>query len=218
MDRIPIFPLQSILFPHTDFGIHVFEDRYRTLVAQCLDAGDGFGVVLIRRVREAGSAAEPHNVGTYAQIAAHARLPDGRYLLEVEGTRRFRIDSLNGSALYPQADVQWLPEPIGDFGLARQTGDAVGDLLETYRSRLGLERVVLPASPIARSYVAAAALRIDQPEKQGLLETDAADDRLGREASILHRELADLEQRAPDGPRPASGTRPGAERRSRPDG
>lgn len=193
MDRIPIFPLQSILFPQTDFGIHVFEDRYRALVAECLQSGEGFGVVLIRHGNEVGGPADPHDVGTLAQISAHARLPDGRYLLEVEGGRRFRLHSMNGGAPYPQATISWMSEPVGDFGRARQTGEAVSALLDEYRRRLGLEPVSLPSSPVARSYAVASSLRIDVPELQSLLETEAADDRLGREVSILKRELALLE-------------------------
>lgn len=195
MDRIPIFPLQTILFPHTDFPIHVFEDRYRSLVSRCLDEGDEFGVVLIKKGREVAGPAEPHAVGTLAHITAHARLPDGRYLLEVEGGRRFRINSVNGSAPYPQADVTWLSEPIGDFGRARTVGDQVDTLLASYRVRTGapVGPFELPSNPIARSYFAASVLQIDAPEKQAILETDAADDRLARVASILRRELAMLE-------------------------
>lgn len=195
MDRIPIFPLRSILFPHTDMGIHVFEDRYRSLVSQCLEGGDGFGVVLIRKGREVGGSAEPHAIGTVAHISAHARLPDGRYLLEVEGGQRFRIYGVNGAAPYPQADVSWLPDPIGDFGRARGASDQVEELLREYQLRIGDQRydVDLPVDPVARSYFVASLLQIDPPEKQALLETDSADDRLAREVAILRRELALME-------------------------
>jgi hypothetical protein len=194
VDRIPIFPLRTILFPHTDLGIHVFEECYRSLVGECLDTGDGFGVVLIRRGREVGGPADPHTVGTMARISAHARLPDGRYLLEVVGGRRFRIVSLNGTAPYPQANVTWLQDPIGDFGKARNASDQVDGLLQLYRLRLGeTDAVDLPVDPVARSYAVACQLRIDPPEKQSLLETESADARLQREVGILRRELAQID-------------------------
>lgn len=191
-ERIPIFPLHTILFPSTDLGLHVFEDRYRSLVARCLESGEGFGVVLIRRGREVSGPAEPHTIGTHARIVSYARLPDGRYLLEVEGHRRCRIESLNGSVPYPQADVTWLPEPIGNFAEAREMSMEAERLFHTYRvsNGDGDMPVRLPVDPVSRSYVLASLLKVDPHEKQTLLETDAADDRLERVVGILRRELA----------------------------
>lgn len=195
VERIPLFPLHTILFPHTDLGLHVFEERYRELVGRCLETGEGFGVVLIRQGREVGGPAEPHATGTYAHIAGYARLPDGRYLLEVEGQRRFQLRSLNGALPYQEATVDWLPEPIGNFSEARAHSQEAESLLLAYRSRNGdgETAVDLPIDPVARSYVLASLLKIDPYEKQTLLKVDSADDRLAREAAILRRELALLD-------------------------
>jgi uncharacterized protein len=194
-DRIPLFPLHTLLFPHTDLGLHVFEERYRTLVSRCIDSGAGFGVVLIRRGREVGGPAEPHAVGTYARIAGYACLPDGRYLLEVEATRRFRIHSVHETAAYQEADVAWLSEPIGNLGTAKAQSHVAEDLLRDYRARNGDSEVPvhLPTDPVGRSYILASLLSVDPPEKQALLETESADVRLGRAAAILRRELALLD-------------------------
>jgi len=164
-------------------------------VGDCLDGGHGFGVVLIRKGREVAGPAEPHLTGTMAQIGGYARLPDGRYLLEVEGVRRFRINSMNGSSTYPKADVTWLPEPIGDFGRARTSGDLAEDLLLAHRKRCGDGEIELqlPADPVARSYMVATMLPVDPPEKQSLLDTESADVRLAREVAILRREMALLD-------------------------
>ncbi len=190
--RIPLFPLHTLLFPHTDLGLHVFEERYRALVAHCLETGEGFGVVLIRKGREVGGPAEIHDVGTLARIAGYARLPDGRYLLEVEGTKRFRVLNSNIASPYHEADVAWLPEPIGNFSSARDESTESETLLMSYRSANGDSDtpVQLPVDPVARSYVVASLLTIDPPEKQALLETESADLRLAREVSILRREMA----------------------------
>ncbi|MGH2758105.1 MAG: LON peptidase substrate-binding domain-containing protein [Actinomycetota bacterium] len=190
-ERIPLFPLHTILLPHTDLGLHVFEQRYRDLVSCCLNDSREFGVALIKRGNEVGGPADPHVVGTSALIAGYARLPDGRYLLEVEGTRRFRIDATSSNGSYPSADVSWLPEPIGNFGDARLAGDEVDRLFAAYRLRCGDGDlpVKLPVDPITRSYLVASLLRIDPPEKQRLLELDSADVRLREEAEILRREI-----------------------------
>jgi uncharacterized protein len=195
-ERIPVFPLHTLLLPDTDLGLHVFEQRYRDLVAHCLTDDREFGVVLIRSGREVGGPADPHPVGTSAAIAGYARLPDGRYLLEVEGSRRFRIDgvmSSNGS--YPTAQVEWLSEPIGNFAEARAASMEVDRLFGIYRRRRGDGDlpVRLPADPVSRSYLVASLLRVDPYEKQRLLEAAAAAERLTDEAEILRREIAVLD-------------------------
>lgn len=194
-DHIPLFPLHSLLLPHTDLGLHVFEARYRQLVTESLNGSGAFGVALIRRGAEVGGPAEPHEVGTLARIAGYARLPDGRYLLEVEGTRRFAIRSVEATGSYPSASVCWLPEPIGNFAQARSASDEVESLVFLYRS-LGGDGdlpVRLSVDPVVRSYQVASLLGIDPPEKQILLELASAAERLEAEVSILRREITLLD-------------------------
>lgn len=191
-DHIPLFPLRSPLLPHTDLGLHVFEDRYRRLVTESLDGGGTFGVALIRHE---SARHEPHGVGTLARIAGYARLPDGRYLLEVEGTRRFRIRSVEENCSYPSASVSWLHEEIGNFARARAAADEVESLVFLYRS-LGGDGdlpVRLSVDPIVRSYQVASLLPLDPPAKQSLLEVPSAVGRLEAEVTILKREIALLD-------------------------
>lgn len=194
-ERIPLFPLHTLLLPFTDLGLHVFEQRYRNLVAACLDDGREFGVVLIKHGREVGGPAETFVVGTSATIAGYAKLPDGRYLLEVEGSRRFSIDSTSANGSYPSASVTWLQESIGNFAEARRAADEVDRLFGTYRLRSGDGDlpVKLPVDPVSRSYVVASLLRIDARDKQTLLEQASADLRLRREVELLRREIALLD-------------------------
>lgn len=194
-DRIPIFPLHSLLLPHVDLGIHVFEERYRSLVAHSLSNGHTFGVVLIKQGREVEGPADPHRIGTLAHISGYARLPDGRYLLEVEGSRRFRIESHKQNGSYPTARVTWLTESIGNFAGARAVSNDVAQLFHLYRARSGDADlpVHLPVDPVTRSYLVAAQLRIDVPEKQRLLEAETAEERLRVERDILRREIALLD-------------------------
>jgi hypothetical protein len=194
-DRIPLFQLHSLLLPHTDLGLHVFEDRYRALVTDSLNDGFVFGVALIRTGAEVAGPATPHDIGTLAYIAGYARLPDGRYLLEVEGTRRFRIRGVHVNGSYPSAAVEWLPEPIGNFAFAREASAEVESLAYLYRS-LGGDGdlpIKLSVDPVARSYQVASLLRIDTYEKQTLLECGSAADRLDAEIAILKREITLLD-------------------------
>ena len=195
VDRIPLFPLHTLLLPTTDLGLHVFEQRYRDLVSVCLRDGIEFGVILIKHGREVGGPAEPHPIGTAASIAGYARLPDGRYLLEVEGTRRFRIMTMSVNGSYPQAEVEWLTESIGNFADARARSLEVDQLFAAYRVCCGDGDlpVRLPTDPVARSYLVASLVQIDVTEKQRLLELSTAGERLRAETEILRREIAVLD-------------------------
>ena len=95
--ELPIFPLGSVLFPHTVLPLRVFEPRFQLLVEACL-VGDGrFGVVLIERGSEAGGGDTRFETGTIAQVAGVADLENGHRLILAVGGGRFNV-------------VQWLPD------------------------------------------------------------------------------------------------------------
>jgi len=175
--------------------VHVFEPRYRDLVADCLENSAEFGVVMIRPRVNGSTVDTPHAIGTSAHVAGYARLPDGRYLLEVEGSRRFRILNMESNGSYPSADVEWLAEEIGNFATAREAGDEVESMVFLYRALDGDGDlpVRLSIDPVVRSYQVAALLRIAAGLKQSLLEETTAADRLERELEILRREISLLD-------------------------
>jgi Lon protease-like protein len=185
-ERIPLFPLHTVLLPNTDLGVHVFEPRYRDLVGDCIENGSEFGVSLVR-----SDDHTPHVVGTSARVAGYARLPDGRYLLEVEGSRRFRIVRMDSNGSYPKATVEWLPEEIGNFANAREAGEEAESMVFLYRALDGNSDlpVRLSIDPVVRSYQVASLLGVPTTVKQSLLEEQTAADRLERELEILRREI-----------------------------
>jgi Lon protease-like protein len=194
-ERIPLFPLHTVLLPSTDLGVHVFEPRFRDLVADCLDSSREFGIALVRPHTNGNAEEAPHIIGTSAHVAGYARLPDGRYLLEVEGSRRFRIIKVESNGSYPWATVEWLPEEIGNFALAREAGDEVESMVYLYRALDGDGDlpVRLSIDPVVRSYQVASLLHIAAGLKQSLLEEPTAADRLEREQEILRREISLLD-------------------------
>jgi uncharacterized protein len=137
--KLPLFPLNTVLFPGTPIQLHIFEERYRVMIGRCLEQRSPFGVVLLRsggdispddpwvreKIEQAGGGdAElnalrrqlgepvPHAVGTTAQIntAESARLPDGRYYLVAQGQRRFRVQYIVQRQPYLIASVAYLAE------------------------------------------------------------------------------------------------------------
>ena len=66
--KIPLFPLSTVLFPGGTIPLQIFEDRYHSMIQDCLESNSKFGVVLIKEGKEVGGAAVPHRVGTLAKI------------------------------------------------------------------------------------------------------------------------------------------------------
>ena len=94
MTELPLFPLNTVLFPGGPLPLRIFEPRYVDMVKRCLRDQASFGVVLIREGEEAGPRpAEFHDLGTLARIVDFDTLPDGLLGLTCIGEQRFRVQS-----------------------------------------------------------------------------------------------------------------------------
>src|SRR3954468_4244250 len=88
--QLPLFPLHAVLFPGVALPLHIFEERYRSMVGRCIAAGEPFGVVLIKDGREIGDVpVSLAQVGTTAIIRQAGRYPDGRLDIVTVGGRHF---------------------------------------------------------------------------------------------------------------------------------
>jgi Lon protease-like protein len=136
--ELPLFPLHAVLFPGVALPLHIFEERYRSMVGRCIAAGEPFGVVLIRDGREVGDApVSLAQVGTTAIIRQAGRYPDGRMDIVTVGGRRFRIDELHEDREpYLVGEVEILDEPIGEREEARRLARRVGSSFMRYLDRL----------------------------------------------------------------------------------
>jgi Lon protease-like protein len=192
-----MFPLGgSVLFPHAELPLHVFEPRYRALTEACLAGGGEFGVVLIERGSEVGGGDTRVSVGTVACIVAAGRLPDGRYLLATVGTRRLRVREWLPDDPYPRAAVELLgePTPSTDASDARADVERLLKRVLAMAAELGeapqAVGVDLDDDPVQAGYEAAAAAPIGPLDAQRLLEMDDPGERLAQ----LHGLLADQAQ------------------------
>ncbi|MCL2635179.1 MAG: LON peptidase substrate-binding domain-containing protein [Betaproteobacteria bacterium] len=112
MLRLPLFPLNAVLFPGGLLALKIFEQRYLDMAAACLKEAKPFGICLIAGGGETGAAAAPHPVGTLASIANWEMEQLGILLVSVSGGRRFRIiESRVGPANLLEATVELLAEP-----------------------------------------------------------------------------------------------------------
>jgi hypothetical protein len=194
-----LFPLNTVLFPGAVLNLHVFEERYRRMIAECLDANEAFGVVLIRDGREAGDPqVTPHEVGTTAEISEVTPLPAGRYYISTTGGRRFRIERIVSREPYLTAEVQYL-EDADDDADARAS-ELTHRVLREFREYAKLlvafsgnaGEVEVPHDPVDASYVVGDALQVADTLKQRLLELQTAEARLAAELGFLRRLLPQL--------------------------
>jgi uncharacterized protein len=107
-----MFPLSTVLFPHARLPLHVFETRYRALMADCRGQDGEFGVVLIARGSEVGGGDQRVDVGTLARISRLSELDDGRMLVLAEGVRRLRVCRWLTDDPYPRAVVTDSPDDV----------------------------------------------------------------------------------------------------------
>jgi Lon protease-like protein len=181
---LPLFPLSTVLFPGMRLPLHIFEERYRLLVAdlQAQPEPRRFGVIAIRKGREVGAEGVTalHEVGCVATVRQIAPHPDGRFDLAAVGTERFRLLRVDDERPYFRGEVEPLTEET------TQTGEA--EAFAVNRVQAGF-----------RAYLNALADRgggviriIDLPERQSLLAAPTALDRLKLERSLLVRETAML--------------------------
>src|SRR5215203_6967938 len=111
---IPIFPLPNVvLFPNVFLPLHIFEPRYREMVADALDGDRLIGMVLLRPGWEGDYEGRPpvFPVGCAGVITHAERLADGRFNIVLRGMEKFRITREEGDKLYRLAHVESVPEP-----------------------------------------------------------------------------------------------------------
>ncbi|POX50355.1 LON peptidase substrate-binding domain-containing protein [Streptomyces sp. Ru72] len=221
--RLPLFPLNSVLFPGLVLPLNVFEERYRALMRDLLkipeDEPRRFAVVAIRDGHEvapsapgmpdptalpergpaAGFGSDPakafHAVGCIADAATIRERADGSFEVLATGTTRVRVLSVDTSGPYLTAELEELPEEQGDEAGALAEG--VLRAFRQYQKRLAGARerslsagTDLPDEPAVVSYLVAAAVMLDTPTKQRLLQAPDTASRLRDELKLLRSETA----------------------------
>lgn len=175
-DLLPLFPLPNVvLFPNVFLPLHIFEPRYREMIADALESDRMIGMVLLRPGWERDYEGRPpvYRVGCSGLLTHTERLPDGRYHLVLRGIERFRILEEDHGRRYRRAAV----EPLRDHALDAADRAAILDRRAKLESMLGPSQSGagdprMPASMSDEDLVHALAQYLDlEPlEKQALLE------------------------------------------------
>ncbi len=198
---LPMFPLGSVLVPSAGLPLHVFEDRYRQMVRDCLAGDEHFGVVLIERGSEVGGADVRSQVGTIARIVEAVELDDGRWAVGAIGVRRLRVAHWLPDDPYPRAEVEPWDDPSPDDAYPQAVAAAVMVL----RRALGLAAeagdpvapatIELASDPVVAGYQAVAVAPLGPHDQQRLLSAPTPDDRIRDLVGMLEDEIEVLELR-----------------------
>ncbi|NLS77161.1 MAG: hypothetical protein GXY76_07880 [Chloroflexi bacterium] len=214
MPKVPLFPLNVVLFPGMILPLHIFEERYKAMVNDCIASGDPFGVVLVPEDAEEAQQTPYCSVGTVAHINEVERLSDGRMNIIVLGRQRFSISHIVQHEPYLVAEVDFyaMEQASARPGSAeaernRRLMNQVRGLLPGYLDLLGqnLGRSIsigrMPSGIASVAYLVAIVLQIPLWEKQALLEVSTYGELLLQEEALLRRETLFLQYAVDTAPR-----------------
>ena len=174
----PLFPLGIVALPTESVPLHVFEDRFRTMIEECLDGESEFGIVWL-------SEDELKPIGCACEIdEVLERTDDGRFTILVRGTRVFRLLERQDDLPYPAGIVEFLAESeeVPDEEVAREAHELYGELVEQATDRTLSEEELASMS----AYGMAATVDFGTDAKQELLELRSENARL-RLLTLLFR-------------------------------
>ena len=181
----PLFPLGIVALPGELVPLHIFEERYKTMIGECLESGSEFGIVWLsdRGLRPTGCACEITEV--------LARMEDGRMDILTRGTRPFRVRERQDALPYPAAEVEFLedkPEEV-DEDCLQAARDVYAELVEQATDEPpDAERLAGMGS-----YEMAATVDFGLEAKQGLLDLRSENARLRLITRLLRSAIRRLE-------------------------
>ena len=196
--KLPLFPLNSVLFPGATLPLHIFEERYKEMVNLCLERNSPFGVLLIRSGSEVGEAAEPLEIGTTARIVRVQHLDAGRMNLICRGEQRFRLSRQVSETPYLVGEVEPLQSIDGEGQVVTDVADTVTALFAEYHrlylavSNQWTRQIAMPGAPGELADFVASRMAVGPWTKQRLLEELSVRRRLEMEMETLSGAIRDM--------------------------
>ena len=191
---LPLFPLNTVVFPGMLVPLHLFEERYLRLLRERATADPIFGIIKTSHGREVADQPEIHRVGTAARLLVVNRLGDDSCDIVVMGTDRFSVESTDWSNGYLTATIRWVhDQPSATDALSSAVSiirDAFEQFLVSIERSTGqsVARSDVGHDPVSVGYAIVASLRVDPRTLQQVLEMPSPLARLERLTSILNHE------------------------------
>lgn len=174
-DFLPMFPLDVVLFPDMLLPLHIFEERYKKMISECLEGKSPFGILYAHdeTVERIGCAAE---ISTVLK-----RYPDGRLDIVVLGRQRFRVLSLETQKPYLRGSIEPFTDAIPNQEPSQERALRALDLYEQaflLMNRSHAEEITVEASYNGLSFKIASVLYLNNALKQQILSSRSEDERL----------------------------------------
>ncbi len=207
IQELPLFPLNTVLFPGMTLPLHIFEPRYKVMIKECIDQSRPFGVVLLRSGSEIGLNRDIFHVGTTAFITHIEHLDEGQMSINALGCNRFRVKNLDDRKPYLSGTVEDFPLENAEHPNIPRTARLVGLMLRSYLNifatlgNVELKVDTLPTDPAALAFLTAIVIRTPIKDKQRLLDIPDLLKLLQMESQMLSREAQILKMMIEDGPR-----------------
>ena len=196
LTEIPLFPLNNVvLFPGMPLPLHIFEERYKAMIGDCVQREEPFGVLLIREGSEVGEPAAPHTVGTTARISQVQRLEEGRMNILTRGERRFELVETVQTVPHLAGLVRFIEDEVGTVSTTTVAGVREQFIqLQRHLTAMagGWDREVsVPDDPseLARRSAVSLAVSLPLPPdvRQSLLETRTAGEQLEKLLTMMRQ-------------------------------
>ncbi len=194
MIELPIFPLNTVVFPGWPLPLHIFEPRYKEMLRYCVEEQQPFGIVLIEEGKaEIDPAAAPHTTGCTVAIIEIQRTDQGTFHVMTVGQERFRIHRLRRDKPYLVGEVEMVDFESEDGQMLKTAVQQLRPLVIDYflalahiSDEMEIDTSQIPSDPEELSYMAAAILQVSLETKQVMLAA--------RKASNLLTYLRDVYQ------------------------
>jgi Lon protease-like protein len=202
--ELPLFPLPLVLFPGVPLPLHVFEERYRRLLADVRAANNLFGLSYFDPNSAAGESPPVGHVGCATEVVEVRPMPDGRSNIMTVGLVRYRVSEyVERGDPYLVARAEFFEDEEGDPPLLRKRAGEVTEMfmrivrsMRTINDEHGAIPELPQDDPERLSFLVAAVVEMDAEAKQQLLEIRSTAERLRRLYSLLAQAVESYEGRA----------------------
>lgn len=179
MMDLPLFPLNTVLFPGMPLNLHIFEERYKDMMNECIEKRQPFGVVLINNNQpDTARRVKTSLIGCTAQISQVQPLREGRMNISAISRERFRVTEFKYDRPYLYADVDLYPLLANINSQTVNNMHKLKSKIQTYlkilekAGQLNFNLAMLPNDPTTLAYFASVLLQIEPVQKQPLLEME----------------------------------------------
>jgi Lon protease-like protein len=190
--HVPVFPLPLVLYPGQALPLHIFEPRYRQLLADLGGVEGRFAIVLVEADADDAESARLHTVGCMARITSMETLPDGRSNIMVMGEERIRLlDWEEEQRPYATGTVLVIDEDLGSDNLAHLVRERFTEYVAALFTLVKIPAPTIPedVDSCELSYWVAGSMHLEPAEKQHLLRCPTTDERLAMLLQLLSREM-----------------------------